>query len=228
MLNVDFTSQNVYDSFNSFIFSEDTKVLSKLLYRAKIFQEIIEDEVPGDIVECGVFKGSGIFSWLKLRKIFAPNSFRKVIGFDFFDTKSLIDSLSGKDKENMSNLFTGRNFELDESYKEKLIEELHKTGFSDREFQLISGDISETSGKFALNNPGAKIAILYFDIDLSEPTYQALVNFWSMVSDGGWIVFDEYAHCDWSESKGADKFCKEMGLRVRSLDCPAPTAYIVK
>ena len=228
MFNADLTAQSIYDSFNSFIFSEDTKVLSKLLYRNKIFQEIINDEVPGDIVECGVFKGSGIFTWLKLRKIFAPNSFRKVIGFDFFNTKSLISSLSGKDKESMSDLFAGRNFELDECYKTKLSEQLNRAGFSNKEFQLVSGDVSKTSREFVYGNPGAKIAILYLDVDLSEPTYQALVNFWPIVSDGGWIILDEYAHPDWSESRGVDRFCKEMGLRVRSLDCPAPTAYIIK
>lgn len=41
-------------------------------------------ELPGDIVEIGVFKGTGIAQLLKLREIFIPSSNKKVIGFDLF------------------------------------------------------------------------------------------------------------------------------------------------
>jgi len=76
--------QNFYDSFNKFIISSDLKVFGKLLARFQLF-EMIKD-VPGDIVECGVFKGTGIFTFLKLKRYYFPNSLKKVIGFDFFDT----------------------------------------------------------------------------------------------------------------------------------------------
>lgn len=41
-------------------------------------------ELPGDIVEIGVFKGTGIAQLLKLREIFIPASNKKIIGFDLF------------------------------------------------------------------------------------------------------------------------------------------------
>ena len=83
--------QYIYDAFNDFIFSPDIRVISKLIARIRLFEQI--KDVPGDVVECGVFKGSGILSWLKIKKILVPNSFKKVIGFDFFETDALINSL---------------------------------------------------------------------------------------------------------------------------------------
>ena len=44
----------------------------------------------GDIVECGVFKGSGIYTFLKLKRLFNPNSSKRVVGFDFFNTEELL------------------------------------------------------------------------------------------------------------------------------------------
>jgi len=85
------TSQELFDSFNTFILSDDTKVFNKLIARTIIYNQV--KDIPGDIVECGVFKGTGIYTFLKLKRIFNPNSNKKVIGFDFFDNKNLITTL---------------------------------------------------------------------------------------------------------------------------------------
>ena len=42
--------------------------------------------VPGDIVECGVFKGTGQIYWLKLLRIYDEYSMKKVVGFDTFQS----------------------------------------------------------------------------------------------------------------------------------------------
>ena len=51
------SNQNVYDSFNGFIFSSDRNVFNKLYSRMKFYE--MTKHLMGDIVECGVFKGSG-------------------------------------------------------------------------------------------------------------------------------------------------------------------------
>ena len=60
--------QSFFDCFNSFIMSNDKRVFNKLIARTNIYNEV--KDVPGDIVECGVFKGSGIYTFLKLKNIF--------------------------------------------------------------------------------------------------------------------------------------------------------------
>ena len=65
------TDQNIYDAFNDLIFSSDIKIIAKLLARAKFMQMVVN--VPGDVVELGVFKGSGMASFLKLKDIYYPS-----------------------------------------------------------------------------------------------------------------------------------------------------------
>lgn len=221
------TPQNLFDNFNSFILSEDKRVFSKLIARTLLYDKV--KDVPGDIVECGVFKGTGMYTFLKLKNIFNPNSSKKVIGFDFFNTENLILSINeGIDKDAMSSLFNGRDFSHNTSFKETFRAQILDHNFQESEFELIEGDISLTSKKFSDENPGFKISLLYMDLDLEIPTYNTLVNLWNNVTKGGIIVFDEYGYHKWSESKGVDKFIEEYNLEIKSLNYLCPTAYIQK
>jgi hypothetical protein len=219
--------QSLFDNFNEFIMSSDKRVFNKLVARTLLYNEV--KNIPGDIVECGVFKGSGMFTFLKLKNLFNPNSSKKVIGFDFFDTTELLSTLnSNNDKESMATLFAGRNFEHDDSYKSFLEDKIISNGFSKDDFTLIQGDISETSKSFSLENPGLKISLLYMDLDLEKPTYDTLNNLWDNISKGGIVVFDEYGYHKWSESLGVDRFIEERNLEIKNLDYFCPTAYIKK
>jgi hypothetical protein len=220
------TSQEIYDAFNSFIFSNDTKVLGKLVARTLLAE--MTRKIPGDILECGVFKGSGMLSWLKLKKLLFPNSMKKVIGFDFFDTESLVKSLSGIDQQRMKELFDDRNFKHEAGAETYVKEKIEKAGFTAADYELVRGDIGVSGPEFVSKRPGFKISLLYLDFDLAEPTLKALEVFWDRVSRGGLIVFDEYAYHQWSESQGADEFFKDKGVTIQILDFNAPTAYVVK
>lgn len=220
------TRQKIFDGLNDFIISEDTKVFGKLLARIELVTKI--KNIPGDIVECGVFKGSGIFTFLKIKRFLFPNGNRKIIGFDFFDNEELVKNIEDKhDKKEMNELFESRNFSH-QNYFDELRKKILDYNFKEHEFQLVKGDIIKTSKDFVEKNPGFKISLLYLDLDLDEPTYHTLVNFWERMSIGGIIVFDEYAHHVWSESKGVDKFIKEKKVEIHYLDYVSPTAYIVK
>jgi hypothetical protein len=219
--------QELFDGFNSFMMSSDKRVFNKLIARCLLY-DMIKD-VPGDIVECGVFKGSGLYTFLKLKRLFNPNSSKKIIGFDFFNTNELLVSIkSEKDKEAMETLFKGRNFEHLNTYKSILHENIISNGFSSDEFILVDGNIIETSKSFVQDNPGFKISLLYMDLDLELPTYETLVNLWKNVTKGGIIVFDEYGYHKWSESVGVDRFIEEMGIQIKNLNFICPTAFIQK
>jgi hypothetical protein len=220
------TSQKIYDAFNDLIFSSDLKVLAKFVSKVNLLNQV--KDIPGDIVECGVFKGSGILSWLKIKKILFPNSFKKVIGFDFFETEGLMRSLAGDDLYKMKKLFDSRNFEHNEGFDAILTNTIKSCGFSSSDFELINGDISHTSFNFVSKRPGFKISLLYLDMDLKIPTYNALAAFWDRVSRGGMVVFDEYAYHQWSESIGVDEFFKNKDVVIKTLDYNAPTAYVIK
>ena len=221
------TSQELFDYFNGFILSNDTKIFNKLIARTLIYDKV--NNIPGDVVECGVFKGTGIYTFLKLKRVFNPNSHKKVIGFDFFDNESLVSSLTNEvEKTYMDSLFKERNFHHGNDFKELLYNKIINDGFSPNEFDLIKGDVSVTTHQFSNQNPGFKISLLFMDLDLEKPTYDTLSNFWDNMTKGGIIVFDEYGYHKWSESKGVDRFIEEKGIELKSINFLCPTAYIQK
>jgi hypothetical protein len=226
-LEISKNKQHLFDSFNDFIMSSDKRVFNKLIARTLLYDEV--KNIPGDIVECGVFKGTGLYTFLKLKKIFNPNSSKKVIGFDFFNTDELLSSIkSNNDKETMSTLFDGRNFEHNNNYKDFLQKDIESNGFTDDDFILIDGDITLTSKNFVEQNPGFKISLLYMDLDLEKPTYDTLNNLWNNISKGGIIIFDEYGYHKWSESIGVDRFIEEKNIEIENLNYFCPTAFIRK
>ena len=71
----DLQTQEFYDAYNNFIFADDSKVFNKLY--SKFFFLGLTHKIPGEVVELGVFKGSGMAAWLKTGR--AMQSTRKVI-----------------------------------------------------------------------------------------------------------------------------------------------------
>lgn len=215
-----------YEHFNNFMFCDDTKIFGKLIARTLLFSYV--KDVPGDIVECGVFKGTGVLTFLKLKKLLCQNSIKRVIGFDFFDSDKLIDTLSGNDKEQMETLFTNRGFQHNSAFANDLHQKILNSGFSEADFELIEGDIRKTAYDFIAERVGFKISLLYLDLDLEQPTFSALDAFWDRVSKGGVVVFDEYAYHKWSESVGVDRFFADKNVNIKILNYICPTAYVVK
>ena len=221
--------QNTYEKFNDFIFSDDLKLTGKLLHRFEHFLKV--KDLPGDIVEVGVFKGSGISSFMKFIEIYCPNSNKKVIGFDIFDTieaKEILEKDGEIDKDNMIVVYD--RVSSNDLTLESVTNRLNQTKISSDKFKLIKGDVQHSIPKFIEENIGFRISLLYIDVDLDRPTYFTLKYLWDRILPGGVILFDEYEYHKFSESAGVEKFLKEIGLEydIKSTNWVAPTAFMIK
>lgn len=218
------TEQNVYDAYNTLIFSGDSRVFNKMAKKIELYREV--KDLPGDILEFGVFKGAGLGIFLNLKRLYEPNSLMKVIGFDFFNPSTLSNTLDGLNKSMMGAVLNRVHTEelSAESVKARLAQ------FSPDHYTLIEGDGVIKSKEYNTNNPGARIKILYMDIDLGEPTYQIIKTLWNKVVKGGIVVFDEYGYHKWDESEGVDRFLKEIPGEYEFIDTKvgSPSAYIRK
>ena len=222
-------SQENYDKFNNFIFSDDLKLTGKLLHRFEYFMKV--KDIPGDIVEIGVFKGSGMISFLKFIEIYCPNSNKKAIGFDIFDTndaKNVLVKDTKIDALSMDLVYdrVDHNELLLESVKKRII----SSGVNEDKFLLVKGDVETSMPEFLKENPGFRISLLYIDVDLDRPTYYSLKYLWDRILPGGYILFDEYEYHKFSESNGVEKFLKEknMDFELKSTNWIAPTTFLLK
>jgi len=222
-------NQTIYDKFNDFIFSDDLKLMGKLLHRFEHFLKV--KDLPGDIVEIGVFKGSGISSFMKFIQIYCPNSNKKVLGFDIFDTEhaeEILEKDGTLDKSNMKVVYD--RVESNELTLKSVTDKLVGTGISQDKFKLIKGDVEKTLPHFLNDNPGFRTSLIYIDVDLDRPTYFSLKYLWERLLPGGVVLFDEYEYHKFSESTGVEKFLREIGMEynLKSTNWIAPTAFMVK
>jgi len=222
-----YTNDNIYNSFNEFIFSNDIKVFGKLIKRFEYFNRI--KNLPGDIVEIGVFKGSGIATFSKFLEIYCSNSNKKIIGFDIFKNNDeiILKKDNELDKKNMETVYSRVN--NDDLKIESVISRLENMEIH-KKYLLIEGDVEESIPSFLKNNPGMRISMLYIDCDIERPTYLSLKYLWDRILPGGIIVFDEYEYHTFSESCGVEKFLKENNIKyeLKSTNFMAPTAYLIK
>ena len=219
----DTQKQAFYDAFNTFIFSGDTKILAKLISKYEFLKRTAH--LPGDIVELGVYKGSGMMTWLKMLNLTSVNQ-KHVFGFDLFDEEALLQTLQGSQREVMDSLFKDRNFTQKDSYEEKLKSMLSDAGFERHE--LVKGNVLETIPQFLNDYPGFRASVINFDLDVDEPTFFALEQLWPRLVVGGIAIFDEYALKEWDESNAVDRFCAEHKLELKYTGYAAPTAFIIK
>lgn len=218
---------HIYDQYNGFIFSDDRFIFNKLLMRHSLYLKT--SHLLGDIVECGVFRGSGMFSWLKMLDMYEAASSKKVIGFDFFNTSFLDDIDSDIDRRSMAQVFDRCNgLEEDDISQSGISKKITSAGFRDDRWELVPGDISRTSKEFVTMRPGFRISLLYLDLDIYQPTMDTLDAFWDRVVPGGIIVFDEYAYHAWTESDAVDQFVKHHEIELIKTGIGGPTAYVIK
>lgn len=219
---------DVYAAFNKFIFSNDTKLIGKLLHRFNFFNQV--KDLPGDIVEIGVFKGSGIATFSKFVDIFCPNSNKKIIGFDIFSPEkgnTILDKDGAFDKTTMGIVYSKVN--SDEVSLSAVTERLDKMELH-KKYILIEGDVESTIPAFLARSPGFRASLIYIDVDLDRPTYHALNTLWDRLLPGGVIIFDEYEYHAFSESNGVERFLREKQLpyNLKSTNWIAPTAFMIK
>ena len=61
-----------------------------------------------------------------------------------------------------------------------------------KRIELIKGDVEKTIPEFVNKNPGLRISLLHFDIDMYSPTMTGLKYLLPLVVKGGVVLFDEY------------------------------------
>ena len=74
--------EKAFEYENNFYLSCDITRISKILSHYEIYKMI--KEVPGEIIECGVFKGASYLRFAMFREIFGNPFSKKIIGFDTF------------------------------------------------------------------------------------------------------------------------------------------------
>ena len=214
---------------NWLLYAKRHHQLSRLLHHYELFRRV--QDVPGSIVECGVFRGETLLLWAKFLEIFCMGDRTKTVyGFDHWEgLKNL------KDQDGPENAAMHQGAYDAGDYKQELLD-LIELFDADRfvpqkpRIKLVDGDLLETLPKFVAENPGVRISLLHLDVDLYEPTLAALEHLYPLVSKGGVVILDEYGFEDFpGESKAVEDYFGDAMPRLEKLSWFAnPGAFFFK
>jgi len=205
--------------------------LKKFLAHYQLFLKILD--LPGDIVELGVFRGSSLMSWANFMEIHCMGDrHRKVVGFDNFCGFREFDAKDGRTDESVGKSIGGFNPSDTEARLSDAISIFDSDRFIPfkQRVRIIKGDVEFTVPTYIEENPGLRISLLHFDVDLYCPTLTALENLWPLVVPGGILLFDEYGIPPWEgESKAVDEFFADKHISLKRFSWSSnPGAYAVK
>lgn len=194
--------------------------------------KLVQD-LPGDIVECGVYKGASLLGFARFLETFCPGDrTRKVLGFDHFQGLIGRNEKDGATDERVGNLAEGWNAGGFRDTLFALVDAFNKDAFvqSRARVELVDGDVCETAAAYVEANPGMRISLLHLDMDIYAPTLAALRAFWPRIVTGGVVMLDEFAIREWpGETQALEEFFDGKPPRLQKFGwASAPGGYFVK
>jgi Macrocin-O-methyltransferase (TylF). len=146
-------------------------------------ESVITDQVPGDFIETGVWRGG---SCIFMRAILKA--------YDITDrTVWVADSFEGlpkPDSEAYPADLNDRHFTFDvlRVSLPEVQDNFERYGLLDRQVQFLKGWFKDTLP----TAPIEKLAVLRLDGDMYESTWDALSNLYPRLSSGGFCIIDDY------------------------------------
>jgi O-methyltransferase len=207
---------DVYSKCHKYTLTSIQRLYS--LYKATEY--VVNANVPGDIVECGVWRGGSCmltaFTLLKM-----GNTQKRIC---LYDTYEGMAQPTEKDIEARNDLVAWKTWKRHQ--KETLnkwcyspIEEVKvnmiSTGYPQDKLVFVKGKVEETIPKIMPD----KISILRLDTDWYESTYHELCHLFPRLSKFGVIIIDDYGF--WKGVREAtDKYLTEtkMNLLLNRID----------
>ena len=174
---------------------------------------IVNSGIPGDIVECGVWKGGSMMA--VARTLLESKSTERTL--HLFDTFAQMSESTGVDRtvtgktagEILAELAPepGKTWEC--CTMEETRANLLSTGYPAAKMALVKGKVEETIPASAPR----QIALLRLDTDWFESTYHELTHLYPRLSPGGVLIVDDYGYWQGAR-KAVDQYIEEHQLKL--------------
>ncbi len=205
---------------NGFYLSCDASRIGKLLAHYELFKMV--SDVPGAIVECGVFKGASLARFAMFRELFANSASRAIVGFDVFGAFPETEFAADKGPRRAFIESAGA-----ESISVEQMTEVLTCKGCQRNVELVQGDICTTAREYAARHPELRIALLNLDTDIYEPSAAVLEHLWPRIVRGGVLILDDYGTFP-GETQAVDEYFADKPVRIKRLGYCRTPCYIVK
>lgn len=172
---------------------------------------VLANDIPGAIVECGVWKGGSIMAAAKTLQLHGCDD-REIYLFDTFEGMTAPDARDvSRDGEPARELFEETSTGEDSSaWCDATLDDVRRavvsTGYPESRFHFVKGKVEDTVPESAPEG----IALLRLDTDWYESTKHEMVHLFPRLAPGGVLILDDYGY--WEGSREAvDEYLAETG-----------------
>ena len=171
---------------------------------------LVNAQIKGCVVECGVWRGGSMLTMLKTLK----NCSELKRDIYLYDTYTGMSKPSKEDgnfaHKKFKELQTGEeNSNWCYADLNDVKTTMNLCGYPKEKIHFVKGKIEDTLP----NTIPDKIALLRLDMDWHDPTLHALTYLYPKVEPGGVIILDDYGH--WEGCKLAvDRFLEENNINI--------------
>jgi len=176
--------------------------------------EAVKTDIPGAIVECGVWKGGNAMIAGYLMKELGAD--RDIFLYDTFTgmTEPGEHDIKYDGKKAVDVYHKNWHRVSDKTVTNNIMETQYDG------FHIIVGDIMETIPEVMPES----VSVIRLDTDWFESTLHELKHFWDIISPGGFLIIDDF-NC-W---KGSQKACKDFfGDKLKYTDIDNQSVLIKK
>jgi hypothetical protein len=205
---------------NNFYLSCDSTRIAKLLAHYELYKMTLD--IPGAVVECGVFKGTSLTRFTHFRNIFSHSFSKKIIGFDIFG--KFPETQFEEDKTYRDKFISNAG---DESISIKQLKEVLKRQNNIDNIELIQGDICATVPQYVKTHPELKISLLNLDTDIYEPAVTILEHLFPRINQGGILMIDDYGVFP-GETKAVDDYFYNTSVQIKKFPFCMTPSYVIK
>lgn len=203
---------------NGFYLTSDITRLAKAIGHFELYRMITN--LPGQVVECGVFKATSLVRWATYRELLESPFSRAILGFDVFGAFPRHDDALDNAFAASHDAVAGQGLS-----QQEVQQVLAHKGF--RNIELIAGDVVETIPAYVAAHPELRIALLHIDVDVYKPTKVALETFYDLLVPGGLLVFDDYGSVA-GETRAVDELMHKYSLALQKLPYTHTPSFIRK
>jgi hypothetical protein len=205
---------------NNFYLSCNSQRISKFIAHYELYKMC--SDLPGALVECGVFKGASFVRFAAFRDLMGSAISKKLIGFDIygaFPKTEFEDDVAFRERFVNS---AGEN-----SIGESQLMEVLRNKQCDANVELVKGDITVTVPDYVSKHPELKISMINLDTDIYEPAVCILEHLYPRLVKGGVLILDDYGTFP-GETKAVDEYFKGRNVRIQKFPYAMTPSYIVK
>jgi O-methyltransferase len=192
-------------------------VKKKLVSMVLATRHVVQNDIKGAVVECGVLRGGYIVAACKTLVQEGIDN-REIYLYDTFEGMPKPDKNDGHDAfapfSDALNHFKGRKTGSDSSnwFKARLQDcqqNVLSTGYDKDKIHFVKGKVEDTLHKISPES----VSLLRIDVDLYSPTKTALAHLFPKLSIGGILIMDDYGV--WRGARqAADEYIEENNVPI--------------